>query len=337
MRASLPRAASRLFKLRAASRSLSSYASTQPREAALHRLRVGGVPEHFNAPWHTAAVKGAFEDAALEVAWQDFHGGTGAMMRSLRDGEIDVAIALTEGIVSDMLSGDDSSPTAPVLLGTYVGTPLTWGVHVHSDSDVQCMSQLDGGTRFAVSRMGSGSHLMACVDARARGTDPRALEYEVVGSLNGARDALREGRALAFLWEKFTTKHLVDSGEWRRIGEVPTPWPCFSVAVSREAIEGSGAELLRMLQLVKAEAEELRGSADVARTIGLMFGQQTADVSEWLQGVEWVCDPAVSHSTLEQVMAALVEAGVLETSQLRPPAQLVSRLTADADGAAASA
>ena len=34
-----------------------------------------------------------------------------------------------------------------------------------------------------MSRMGSGSHLMAAVDARSRGVDPASLQYEVVGSL----------------------------------------------------------------------------------------------------------------------------------------------------------
>ena len=59
----------------------------------LHRLRVGGVPEHFNAPWHSAASKGAFTAAGLQIDWVDFPGGTGAMNKALRQGEIDVALA----------------------------------------------------------------------------------------------------------------------------------------------------------------------------------------------------------------------------------------------------
>jgi hypothetical protein len=31
--------------------------------------------------------------------------------------------------------------------------------------------------------MGSGSHLMAAVDARSRGVDPAHLQYEVLGTL----------------------------------------------------------------------------------------------------------------------------------------------------------
>ena len=210
----------------------------------LHRIRVGGVPEHFCAPWHTASVKGLFEAAGLQVEWTDFPGGTGAMNRALRAGELDVALALTEGIVADIHHGNPSK-----LLGTYVSTPLTWGVHVAASSTLQTMADVDTGVRYAVSRMGSGSHLMACVDAYARGLDAGALDFTIVGSLDGAREALREERADVFMWEKFTTKFLVDAGEWRRIGEVPTPWPCFSIAATDDALSRSGPELLQLLRL----------------------------------------------------------------------------------------
>ena len=136
------------------------------------------------------------------------------------------------------------------ILATYVRTPLTWGVHVHSSAsyrDVDSLHRAEGGARFAVSRMGSGSHLMAAVDARSRGVDPAHLQYEVVGSLQGARQALAEGQAAAFMWEKFTTKPLVDSGEWRRVGECVTPWPCFVVAATNTALEKFGPDLLEVL------------------------------------------------------------------------------------------
>ena len=130
--------------------------------AALKRLRVGGVPEHFNTPWHTAHARGAFEDAGLDIEWREFPGGTGAMTKALREGSVDVALALTEGLVADQHRGAPYS-----LLGTYVSTPLTWGVHVAADSAARSMSDLDD-ARYAVSRVGSGSHLMAQVLARDR-------------------------------------------------------------------------------------------------------------------------------------------------------------------------
>ena len=143
------------------------------------------------------------------------------MAADLRRGELDLAVLLTEGIVTELHHHDHSK-----ILATYVRTPLTWGVHVHNSStchDVAALHKAEGGARFAVSRMGSGSHLMAAVDARSRGVDPASLQYEVVGSLQGARQALAEGQAAAFMWEKFTTKPLVDSGEWRHSNPSSSP------------------------------------------------------------------------------------------------------------------
>ena len=50
------------------------------------------------------------------------------------------------------------------------------------------------------------------------------------------------------MWEKFTTKPLVDSGEWRRVGECVTPWPCFVVAATNTALEKFGPDLLEVLE-----------------------------------------------------------------------------------------
>ena len=292
--------------------------------ANLTRLRVGGVPEHFNTPWHTATSKGLFAAAGLLIEWSDFPGGTGAMTKALRQGEIDIALALTEGLVADMHKEGNPSK----LVGTYVASPLTWGVHVKASAAAKSMADLDDAV-YAVSRMGSGSHLMACVDRHARKLP--TPQFEIVGNLDTARKALRDGLADAFMWEKFTTKFLVDAGEWKRVGEVPTPWPCFSIAATDEILDRSGPSVLTMLEVVREEAKTLRASADCAKTIGLMYAQHEEDIIEWLGGVRWCAKPVVSHNQLEQVMAALAEVGVLEADKLMPPSALVSSLTADGD------
>jgi len=42
-----------------------------------HKMRVGGVPEHFNAPWHIASGKGCFKAHNVDVQWTEYPGGTG--------------------------------------------------------------------------------------------------------------------------------------------------------------------------------------------------------------------------------------------------------------------
>ena len=74
------------------------------------------------------------------------------------------------------------------------------------------------------------------------------------------------------MWEKFTTKPLVDSGEWRRVGECVTPWPCFVVAATNTALEKFGPDLLEVLEVVRREAEDLESSPHAAETVGTMHG-----------------------------------------------------------------
>jgi hypothetical protein len=71
------------------------------------------------------------------------------------------------------------------------------------------------------------------------------------------------------MWEKFTTKPLVDSGEWRRVGECVTPWPCFVVAATNTALEKFGPDLLEVLEVVRREAEHLESSPHAAETVRL--------------------------------------------------------------------
>lgn len=112
----------------------------------LHTFRVGGVPEHFNTPWHTAAASGRFSREGVEVEWKEYPGGTGAMTKALRAREVDVAILLTEGVVADLHRGSDAK-----LLGTYVSTPLNWGVHVGAQSALTSMAQVqEQGARYAI-------------------------------------------------------------------------------------------------------------------------------------------------------------------------------------------
>ena len=67
------------------------------------RLKVGGVPEHFNLPWRLAIEEGLFREQNIMLHWSDMSGGTGQMIKGLETGSIDVAVVLTEGITKAIL------------------------------------------------------------------------------------------------------------------------------------------------------------------------------------------------------------------------------------------
>ena len=68
-------------------------------------IKIAGVPEHFNLPWHLAIDDGYFTDRGIDLQWMDVPEGTGRMCKMLRESETDMAVILTEGIVKDIIEG----------------------------------------------------------------------------------------------------------------------------------------------------------------------------------------------------------------------------------------
>lgn len=262
-------------------------------------LRIGGVPEHFNLPWLQAIEDNAFSELAVAISWTDYPGGTGAMASDLREEKLDIAMLLTEGAVADIIRGSNYR-----IVSLFVDSPLLWGIHVHAESSFQEIDDLKGCT-YAVSRYGSGSHLMAFVDAKSREWSTKKLKFETVGTLEGAREALANKTADAFLWEKFMTKPLVDSGEWRRISERPTPWPCFVVVV-REEIMNKHAELVSgVLQVVRSYGQQLKFNPEAPALIARRYGLKPEDAKTWWDDVRWANNSIVPVLMLEEVINTL--------------------------------
>ena len=125
----------------------------------MKKVNIGGVPEHFNLPWTLTIKNGEYKKNDIDLQWHDYSGGTGAMCKALRDKEIDIAVILTEGIIKDIIDGNPSK-----IVQTFIQTPLIWGIHVAADSPYKAIEDLKG-TKAAISRYGSGSHLMAYINA----------------------------------------------------------------------------------------------------------------------------------------------------------------------------
>ena len=208
-------------------------------------IHIGGVPEHFNLAWYLALKNGDFKKAGINLRWKDYYSGTGAMTKALRKGEIDIAVILTEGIIKDIVEGNPSK-----IIQTFVQTPLIWGIHVAHNSIYKNIVDLKG-TKAAISRYGSGSHLMSYINAQKNDWNLKTdLHFEVIKNLNGAIEGLTEGKADYFMWEKFMTKPIVDKGIFRRIGNCPTPWPCFVIAVRNESLELYKDEIKIILDII---------------------------------------------------------------------------------------
>lgn len=263
-------------------------------------LRVGGVPEHFNLPWLLAMEDKAFDSLPAKLSWQDYPGGTGAMAKDLREDKLDIAMLLTEGAVADIIRGGNYR-----IVSLFVDSPLIWGVHVYAEAPYQEIDDIKGKT-YAVSRHGSGSHLMAFVDAKSREWSTKDLKFEVVGNLEGAREAMANGTADVFLWEKYMTKPLVDSGEWRRISERPTPWPCFVIVVREEVMEQQAELVSQVLQIVRQYAQQLKFNPEAPAIIARRYNLKPEDAKNWWDDVRWANNSLVPVLMLEEVINTLL-------------------------------
>lgn len=264
-------------------------------------IRIGGVPEHFNLPW--IAVVAAEQDGAL--IWRDYPGGSGAMIAALASDDLDVAILLTEAAVAGAESRGGFR-----IVSRYTDSPLLWGIHVPGGSAATETADVEN-ARFAISRFGSGSHLMACVLAEQRGWSVDDLELVEVGSLDGAIEAFAEGRADVFLWERFMTQPVVDSGAFRRIGEFSAPWPGFVVCAADSTWREHRAIIEDLVDRVLARARTLIETPDAAARFAERYDLSEAIVEEWLAVTRWAPRREIAAAELDAARAALDRAGLL--------------------------
>jgi ABC-type nitrate/sulfonate/bicarbonate transport system substrate-binding protein len=273
------------------------------------QLKIGGVPEHFNYPWYLTLKKKEYQAHDINLRWKDFPGGTGEMCKALRSGEIDIAIVLTEGIIKDITDGNPAK-----ILQTYVETPLIWGIHVSANSEFNTIAQLEH-QRIAISRFGSGSHLMAIVNAYNQGWDLNQLEFVIVKNLKGGIQALQNKTADCFLWEHFTTKPYVDQGIFKRVGDCPTPWPCFVIAVRNEILENHPKKIKSILDIINKQNQNFKEITNIDQILAKRYEQQVEDIQKWLSLTEWNHGQPITEQFISELQNKLITFNVINTKK----------------------
>ncbi|TWI00486.1 ABC-type nitrate/sulfonate/bicarbonate transport system substrate-binding protein [Flavobacterium tiangeerense] len=268
-------------------------------------IKIAGVPEHFNLPWHLAIENGDFENANIDLQWTDVPEGTGKMCQMLRDGETDIAVILTEGIVKDITAGNPSK-----IVQVYVESPLIWGIHVAAESRFKTLVDLEN-AKVAISRLGSGSQLMAYVNANNQNWDTTNLQFEIVNTIDGAVEALTKGTADYFMWERFMTKPLVDKGIFRRVTDCPTPWPCFVIAVRDEILLEQPETVAKVLEIINQTTQEFKDIPSIDKTLAQAYYQKIEDIQEWLRLTRW-SQKGLEPEMLNKVQNQLFELGIID-------------------------
>ena len=268
-------------------------------------IKIGGVPEHFNLPWHLAIEDNAFAKAGIDLIWEDIPEGTGRMSKLLREEKLDVACILTDGIVKDIVAGNKSK-----ILQVDVSSPLLWGVHAPGSIEADRTEQLEDG-KIAISRYGSGSHLMSYLLAKKHGWDTDEIEFELINTLDGAVEALSANKAQLFLWERYMTQPIVDQGIFKRLETIATPWPSFVIAATEQCIKEKEEALSKMLYIINTYTADFKYIPSIDKTIASHYDLQVGDVQQWLLRTEF-SDDQLWESTVDTILEEFTAVGIIE-------------------------
>ncbi|KKA29711.1 hypothetical protein TD95_004170 [Thielaviopsis punctulata] len=319
-------------------------------------LKIGYVPEHFSTPLFFA--KKYF---GLDAELIPFPSGTGHMITSIRAGEIDVAVGLTEGWIAGLGKEDTPGDGGYRLVGTYVQTPLCmflvppifplptlhlpirlatisdrpetgWAISTGAQRpEISSVASLHN-SKIGVSRIGSGSYVMGFVLAdQQKWLVPGSAPYSdtvVLNNFANLRNAVNSGEADFFMWEHFTSKKYYDSGEIRRVGEIYTPWSSWKIVASTELAPENGK--------VDARVTDLFGKIDkgidhfnthqeeAVEWISTNLDYSESDAREWLKTVKFADKTeGVDAAVVENCVSILRKADVLKEGKGMEPSAMV--------------
>jgi sulfonate transport system substrate-binding protein len=255
------------------------------------KMIIGGVDEAFNVPFKRVLQRKPEIAKGVEFVWQDFAGGTGQIMRALNANEIQVATVLTEGVVSDIYKNNQSR-----IFSSYVISPLEWGVHAHEDSRLEKVSDIKDAL-IAISKYGSGSHLMPILNAYENRWDVHGLKFKEINNLTGGLNALKNKEADVFFWEKHTTRSYLKSNQLKYIGSFSGPWGAFVVAVNNQLDASDLTNLTALLGLVLEEASNFKLSHLSAPSITRFNNMDLPTAQSWLKTTRFAS--VVGYNQLE--------------------------------------
>jgi len=269
-------------------------------------LRVGFVREHFSSP----LLQFSDADAGKTFTLVECPSGTGQLISRLTNDEIDIAIALTDPLISGIANGSK----AYKLVGSYVSTPLNWAVITGTDSKYKSIADLKD-TTLGISRHGSGSQTMAYVMALQQGWPTENLKFQVNNDIRGLIDSVNNGSTSAFMWEWFTTKPFVDGGEVRFIGSVPTPWPSWLIAAHPEratAVPVTAFLTTLTKYVTEFNSDESRAKKNIPFIVK-KFGYPEEDIEAWLKTVSYPSSCLeIPTKVITDTLSVLERAGVVK-------------------------
>jgi sulfonate transport system substrate-binding protein len=98
---------------------------------------------------------------------------------------------------------------------------------------------------------------------------------------------LAEGKADLFLWEKFMTRPLVVTGEFRQVGEVTPPWNSFVLVMRQDVIDKNPELVERFKAAIGNAGRGFKSIIDAPEQIVSRYHISLDDAREWFRQVKY--------------------------------------------------
>ena len=98
----------------------------------------------------------------------------------------------------------------------------------------------------------------------------------------------------------------------KRIGEVPSPWPCFSIIASDKALKEFDTWIFKLRDLVYQESQYLKANpSQTISEISEKYSLKKEDVTLWFSQTDWAVTKEVSSDDLIKAMKKMLDLGII--------------------------
>ncbi len=275
-------------------------------------INVGGVHEYTNVLFLYGLMRNYFTDAGIDLRWIIYPSGSAPLAQALTDKKLDMAIILTDSVTKSISAG------APIrIVSPYVLSPLDWVFHTMKNSPLQNEADMVG-KRFAISKYGSGGHLIALLWAHRMGITLSEANFVVVNDMEGAVLALKNNLADIFPWERLTTLQYVESGVFKEIHNIKTPYPPFAVAASSDIIEKDPETITKILSIIHQCAVEFKALPNASEIIAATYHRNIDEVKKSFNKLHWAQSSHFPTDDIENVIQTLWATGAITNKNITP-------------------
>ena len=92
---------------------------------------------------------------------------------------------------------------------------------------------------------------------------------------------------------------------------MPTPWPCFVIAVRNEVLEQHSKVIEQILEVINATTKEFKMIPSIDRTLASKYNQKLDDIQEWLNLTHW-SQKQMNEPSLDKIMEQLLKLKIID-------------------------